>query len=145
MEDLYLSHREIGGQMCQQVKKQLTMKHQGYVDERYVTDEEIEHFGPFPWGAPNVLHFQRQDQQPIVQLRAGIILDANTTVKIGTVPLTITVVVETARDSCQIIGYHRNKWTPDQELPGDGPLRIIVAINKSRGTYVDNKPPGESS
>jgi len=54
--------------MRRPVEEQLTSKHEPHADEWYVPSEEIEHCGPIPRGAPDVLHFLRQDQQPIVEL-----------------------------------------------------------------------------
>ena len=55
-------------------EEQLTSKFQGKTNEGYVSGEEVEDFGPVPVGTPNILHFLRQNQQPIVELWAVIII-----------------------------------------------------------------------
>jgi len=53
---------------------ELTLKYQRKGSERSVPGEKIEHLRPVPRGTPNVVHFLRQDQQPIVELLPVIVV-----------------------------------------------------------------------
>ena len=117
-------------------EEQLTSKFQGNTNEGYISGEEIDDLGPVPLRTPNILHFLRQNQQPIVELLAVrvIIKPWNSGVL-----LTRSVMTEAARSSCETTRCCGDEFT-DRSLPDGDLFRILGVVKKKRGTYIDSVP-----
>ena len=89
------------------MKERLTSHYQGNDNERCVPGEEIEHLEPVPRGMPNVFHFLRQDQKPIVELWAvKVIIECSIVVESEITPPTWIIMAEAVRGSYEKIGCH---------------------------------------